>query len=1806
MEIDTQDAEDEIKSLTGNLPPETAQHILQLKIAMKSASEDELNAVLKMLSNKPPDSEEKSRVEPEGSATLDNTNVDSHNGLGSHKLLLEVSDNNEEVGDCEENSADKDLSVDAMGQEERKNGYDADEAPLDQACVTSDTNDDPDSVDKSVITPNEDQKLHELSNEAEEVEDDLSNTNENSADVLQESASSSEDEEEIPELLSKKADDVSSGMEFIDDEGLVERLSDRVEINGTSLVEETSCLQQAPISNSVPLSFKTEITEKNDMKIDEGESLSSDDDQVVSTSPSSHSVVMSSESDLSEAAAPNDSFQVVQSDGINDDIRNEEMAPGISPINSSKDDGIAVIEDGVSHLEAKNEPESVTVPVLERTLSISSTGTQTSCENLHLAKDQSFNTFELEYGNLDSILSGNEKGSSKLPFYYQPKIVMHGEKPILVLQPVSSTTPSSDKNDGVAGVENGAVKASVPIILPLASPVIDKATKDAIFQQINGTAASPFKEEEDEECYTKNSFSESSSSGVSPSVIPPMSQQNGTEGDMQLNALGHEKPVYKSIPVAEKCFETSESEETENLPEWVPASELDKAFSAAAKETLDTTKDQTPVTLTFPVVSLPSTNPFAKDLADQEYRCSDVKEGSLLNFGSEQMQHSSLFGPPSSPSLSQGARPKTYQDPGRVGSATNPFVPDLTPKKQGRRQEQKPADATEVVISAEVHPSVGYPTEIHSTQPNFYRHRMSSESMVTLIETSYADTSLTSFESLGVNEPQKIAQVEVKTPQPQSRETSQATEKPKLHVPGKVAPIWMPDFGCYNCTACNIKFTLFIRKHHCRGCGKIFCNSCCSQLARFPYMDFKIGRVCSSCAQAIREVTHLKKKEDSSKPTPGQQSTVKSQGAASTPGLPPEKFSASQTRPLPQGVVVTNGQAQRKATTPPFVQIQRSAAPSAAVVSSNQPRGISNQPVQYQPLTLPQKPTAGMQNTATPLPVSNPSAAVLPLNQGLQPAQYQPLSWSPMSTANVKKSATPVAALVPSNQLQQPSQGLIMPAQPANQYMWVPASAIQQSMPVVYANPVAPSLQGGPMFVSYPQAGQFIPQQPPVVLMTSQPSSTLGLPQTTTSMQAAVTMSNGRGKGVTPVSNRPSGGTVTTFSVLPQHVGQSAVQSAQRNNVVSVRQPATTAYEASVGHAMPSISKQPVVPSFPQSSHQTTSLTSQLPTNTLPITSSPHQPPTPSVTTASLSQRLPDAAVSRFNESSQSHETVNGSSRSRESGGSVLVADEPDSSSKDFHLPLRRAGRTITWRDRTQGKSKLQEVRKSLSKDLRDLPNGITVQASQDLLVHIKKIKLKEGERDISVWCYQSDGLNKFNHLEVVVMLEIRKKEDVFPEEVLRVYRGILHLAKLENRFEHGNYLSSNNQFLDSSDDAAFIFVSSELKSKPQGLREMKAPFLYGILVKRSELSAAMFTPSRLLLQLGNKMRSFPFPLWNNRDRRAINLGNQQDDRFFHTLFAMNKYLKNSVPEAMVPGLYVVKEDNKIILQVPSSGQSAIVGLLDRLVKKEDQTATVPLLADIPPYVDKCKIVVCNERGGNTVKTFGNTVNKSVVGLSFLLLHLGVDASSPLSFGGELLDDGVLLFFSKSHTQKLRGSLATKSNCYFFLGDKFNIAHFELRWVPDVNYHELPKPTKHNSPETTDNQLSETTTADTTAKETAGDSYPGTATIDIRYSGYGNEVELLKKVFDDTGKILLVMEGNIRQACTDPLMKHANKMRPGENQELQLRVVLRSSYKKWSVRPSDLPTALIRSLQMALHMVKVPVVFEGELVMSFDVSVVKQ
>ena len=67
----------------------------------------------------------------------------------------------------------------------------------------------------------------------------------------------------------------------------------------------------------------------------------------------------------------------------------------------------------------------------------------------------------------------------------------------------------------------------------------------------------------------------------------------------------------------------------------------------------------------------------------------------------------------------------------------------------------------------------------------------------------------------------------------------QAGEKDKvirheaIEVPQK--QFWMPDRYCKVCYACEEAFTMYRRRHHCRMCGQIFCNSCSSH-----YIDGKL------------------------------------------------------------------------------------------------------------------------------------------------------------------------------------------------------------------------------------------------------------------------------------------------------------------------------------------------------------------------------------------------------------------------------------------------------------------------------------------------------------------------------------------------------------------------------------------------------------------------------------------------------------------------------------------------------------------------------------------------------------------------------------------------------------------------------------------------------------------------------------------------------------------------------------------------------------------------------------------------------
>ena len=68
---------------------------------------------------------------------------------------------------------------------------------------------------------------------------------------------------------------------------------------------------------------------------------------------------------------------------------------------------------------------------------------------------------------------------------------------------------------------------------------------------------------------------------------------------------------------------------------------------------------------------------------------------------------------------------------------------------------------------------------------------------------------------------------------------------------------WQPDADARECGACRVMFTLFRRRHHCRACGRVFCNDCTRSRCLFVNAEYYANpqRVCQACILAAR--THV-------------------------------------------------------------------------------------------------------------------------------------------------------------------------------------------------------------------------------------------------------------------------------------------------------------------------------------------------------------------------------------------------------------------------------------------------------------------------------------------------------------------------------------------------------------------------------------------------------------------------------------------------------------------------------------------------------------------------------------------------------------------------------------------------------------------------------------------------------------------------------------------------------------------------------------------------------------------------------------
>jgi hypothetical protein len=63
---------------------------------------------------------------------------------------------------------------------------------------------------------------------------------------------------------------------------------------------------------------------------------------------------------------------------------------------------------------------------------------------------------------------------------------------------------------------------------------------------------------------------------------------------------------------------------------------------------------------------------------------------------------------------------------------------------------------------------------------------------------------------------------------------------------------WAPDASAAACRGCSAPFSLFLRRHHCRRCGQVFCDGCSARRLPLPGPgNAKPCRVCSACAAEL-------------------------------------------------------------------------------------------------------------------------------------------------------------------------------------------------------------------------------------------------------------------------------------------------------------------------------------------------------------------------------------------------------------------------------------------------------------------------------------------------------------------------------------------------------------------------------------------------------------------------------------------------------------------------------------------------------------------------------------------------------------------------------------------------------------------------------------------------------------------------------------------------------------------------------------------------------------------------------------------
>lgn len=78
-----------------------------------------------------------------------------------------------------------------------------------------------------------------------------------------------------------------------------------------------------------------------------------------------------------------------------------------------------------------------------------------------------------------------------------------------------------------------------------------------------------------------------------------------------------------------------------------------------------------------------------------------------------------------------------------------------------------------------------------------------------------------------------------------------------LPIQPRIIYCWIDDDSVVSCYQCNQVFSFFIRKHHCRSCGRIFCFECSNFKYNLPNFEIE-QRVCTYCFNSLKAKKEIK------------------------------------------------------------------------------------------------------------------------------------------------------------------------------------------------------------------------------------------------------------------------------------------------------------------------------------------------------------------------------------------------------------------------------------------------------------------------------------------------------------------------------------------------------------------------------------------------------------------------------------------------------------------------------------------------------------------------------------------------------------------------------------------------------------------------------------------------------------------------------------------------------------------------------------------------------------------------------------